>query len=107
MSRATLAHSLKSPLARRLIVAMILFSASLTLVMTAIQLYQEYRRDLDGVETQFRQIGEVHLPTLTQSLWATNDKEIRLQLEGMLRVPNIVYAAVHDADRFYTQAAPR
>ncbi len=107
MSRATLAHSLKSPLARRLIVAMILFSASLTLVMTAIQLYQEYRRDLDGVETQFRQIGEVHLPTLTQSLWATNDKEIRLQLEGMLRVPNIVYAAVHDADRFYTQAGHR
>ena len=107
MSRAALAHSLKSPLARRLIVAMILFSATITLAMTAIQLYQEYRRDLDGVETQFRQIGEVHLPTLTQSLWATNDKEIRLQLEGMLRVPNIVYAAVHEAGQLHTQAGQR
>jgi len=107
MSRSTLARSLKSPLARRLIVAMILFSATLTLVTTAIQLYQEYRRDLDGVETQFRQIGEVHLPTLTQSLWATNDQEVRLQLEGMLRVPNIVYAAVEEAGQRHAQAGQR
>ena len=107
MSRTAIAHSLKSPLARRLIVAMVLFSASLTLVATAIQLHQEYRRDLDGVETQFRQIGEVHLPTLTQSLWATNDKEIRLQLEGMLRLPNIVYAAVYEKDHLQTEAGQR
>ena len=107
MSRATLAHSLKSPLARRLIVAMILFSASITLVTTAIQLYQEYRRDLNGVETQFEQIGQVHLPMLTQSLWATNDKEIRLQLEGMLRLPNIMYVAVHEASQLHTQAGQR
>ncbi|HEX7971714.1 MAG TPA: EAL domain-containing protein [Thiobacillus sp.] len=107
MSRATLAHSLKSPLARRLIVAMILFSASITLVATAIQLYQEYRNDLDDVETQFQQIGDVHLPTLTQSLWATNDKEIQLQLDGMLRMPNIVYAAVDETGRLHTQAGQR
>jgi diguanylate cyclase (GGDEF)-like protein/PAS domain S-box-containing protein len=107
VSRTTLAHSLKSPLARRLIVAMILFSAAITLVMTAIQLYQEYRRALQGVEVQFQQIGEVHLPSLSQSLWATNDKEIGLQLEGMLRVPNIVYAAVHESSRLHAQAGQR
>ena len=107
MSRSTLARSLKSPLARRLIVAMILFSATLTLVTTAIQLYQEYRRDLNSVEIQFGQIGEVHLPTLTQSLWATNDKEIQLQLEGLLRVPNIVYAAVEEAGQIQAQAGQR
>ncbi|HWR75971.1 MAG TPA: EAL domain-containing protein [Thiobacillus sp.] len=107
MSRATFYRPWKSPLARRLTVAIVLFSASIILVMTAVQIYQEYRRDLDGVEAQFRQIGEVHLPTLTQSLWATNDKEIRLQLEGMLRLPNIVYAAVHEKDRLHTQVGQR
>jgi len=84
-----------------------LFSASITLVMTAIQLYQEYRRDLAGVEAQFRQIGEVHLRSLTQSLWATNNKEIQIQLEGMLRVPNIVYVAVYENGHLRTQAGQR
>jgi len=107
VSRATFYRPWKSPLARRLTVAIVLFSASIILVMTAVQIYQEYRRDLDGVEAQFRQIGEVHLPTLTQSLWATNDKEIQLQLEGMLRLPNIVYAAVHEKNRLQAQVGHR
>jgi hypothetical protein len=89
-------HPLKSLLARRLIVAIILFSAAMVLVMTALQLYQEYRRQLHDVEAQFQQIGEVHLRSLTQSLWATNNKEVQIQLEGMLQVPNIVHAAVHE-----------
>lgn len=98
------AHPLESPLARRLIIAIVLFSASITLVMTALQLYQEYRHDLAGIEAQFRQIGEVHLPSLTQSLWATNHKEVQLQLEGLLRIPNIVYAAVEESGQPRTAA---
>jgi hypothetical protein len=90
-------HPLKSPLARRLIIAMVLFSAVITLLMTAFQTFMEYRRDLASLDMQFRQIGEVHQATLSQSLWATNDKEIRLQLEGMLRMPHIIHAAVHEA----------
>ncbi len=105
MSQARLfAHPLESPLARRLIIAIVLFSASITLVMTALQLYQEYRRDVAGIEAQFRQIGEVHLPSLTQSLWATNQQEIRLQLDGLLRIPNVVYAAVEENGRLHTAA---
>ena len=91
-----LSQPLKSPLARRLIIAIVLFSASITLVMTAIQLYQQYQRDLADIEVQFRQIGQVHLRSLTQSVWATNDKETQLQLEGLLKLPNIVYAAVEE-----------
>jgi hypothetical protein len=97
-------HPLKSLLARRLIVAIILFSAAMVLVMTAFQLYQEYRRQLHDVEAQFQQIGEVHLRSLTQSLWATNNKEVQIQLEGMLQVPNIVHAAVHEKDQLSAQA---
>ena len=87
-------QSLKSPLARRLIIAIVLFSASITLVMTGIQLYHQYQRDLAGIEVQFRQIQEVHLRSLTQSVWATNEKETELQLEGLRKLPSIVYVAV-------------
>ena len=89
MNRNSFSHSLKSPLARRLIIAIVLFSASVTLVTTGFQLYREYQRKMTGVEAQFKQINDVHIPSLTQSLWAANNKEIKLQLEGIMRVPNV------------------
>ncbi len=98
---------LRSPLARRLIVAIILFSSAITLILTAIQLYGQYRNDVDGIETDLAQIEQVHLKALTQSLWATNNKELTLQLEGMVQVPNFEYAAVHDAARLWAQAGKR
>ncbi len=107
MNRLAFTHSLKSPLARRLIIAMMLFSAAVTLVTTGYQLYREYQRDIAGIETQFRQIDSVHLPSLTQSVWATNSKEIKLQLEGILRVPNVVYASVDDNISYLMEVGQR
>lgn len=107
MKRTAFARGLQSPLARRLIVAMIVFSAALTLVITAIQLVQEYRRSLGSLEAQLELVREVHVPTLTQSLWATSDKEIRLQLEGILHQPNVVYAAVDENGRLHSAAGER
>lgn len=107
MNRSAFTHSLKSPLARRLIIAMVLFSASVTLVTTGFQLYREYQRNMAGVEAQFQQIDAVHLPSLTQSMWAANNEEIKLQLEGIMRVPNVVYAAVSDRNEYLLEAGHR
>ena len=76
---------LRSPLAQRLIVAIILFSSAITLILTVIQLYGQYRNDVNDIETDLAQIERVHLKTLTQSLWATNSKDLALQLEGLGR----------------------
>lgn len=96
MNTTQFSHPWKSPLARRLIIAMVLFSATITLLMTAIQLYQDYRRSLTGIDTQFQEIARVHLPALTQSLWVANSKEVKLQLQGIMHEPNIVYAAIDE-----------
>ncbi len=100
-------HPVKSPLARRLIVAVVLFSAAITVLMTALQLRQERQRSMAGIERQLEQVAAVHLPSLSQSLWATNTNEIQLQLEGMTREPNIVYAAIHENGRPSAQAGSR
>jgi len=55
---------LRSPLARRLITAIILFSSAVTLILTVIQLYGQYRYDVDGIETDLAQIQQVHLKAL-------------------------------------------
>ena len=100
-------HPLKSPLARRLIVAIVLFSACVIVVMTAIQLDQRYRQELARVEAQFAQIDATHLPSLARSLWATDAEEVRLQVDGMTRLRNVAYVAVHEDGRLLADAGRR
>lgn len=103
-SNSAISRKRRSPLARRLIIYMILFSATITLVTTLIQLYNEYKRDLNGIETQFQQINNVHLRSFTQSLWATNYHEVSVQLEGLIKIPNIVYASVYNGGNLIAQS---
>jgi len=55
-------------IARRLILAMVLFSSVITLVVTAIQLYRDYNRDLLLIDSQLKQIQDVHIRSIAGSL---------------------------------------
>jgi len=93
----------RSPLAKRLIILMILFSATITLITTAIQLYSEYQRDMKGMESLFDQVKNVHLRSFTYSLWATNYRELRVQMEGLVTLPNVIYASVYNGDELLVE----
>ena len=97
----------RSPLARRLIVALILFSSAITLVLTGIQLYGQYRQDVSGIEADLREIEQVHLRALAESIWATNVKLLKVQLEGLEKLPNVVYVAVHEDRRLLVEVGGR
>jgi len=94
----------RSPLARRLIVGVVLFSSMITLTLTALQLYVEYRQDVRGIESELEQIRLVHLGAIAQSLWATNTTELALQLQGLVQIPNIRHAAVYEGARLWGEA---
>ena len=46
----------KSKIARRLVVYILIFSSGVTLGLTAVQLYQEYRYDVSRIDMRFDQI---------------------------------------------------
>ncbi|MHB8455673.1 MAG: bifunctional diguanylate cyclase/phosphodiesterase [Acidiferrobacterales bacterium] len=100
-------EQLRSPLARRLNVAIVLFSLGITLLLTLLQLYGQYRHDMRGIDADLRQIKQVHLEALTQSLWATNEKDLLLQLQGIVHIPKFEYAAVRDGKTLWAQAGSR
>lgn len=100
-------QQLRSPLARRLIFAIILVSSAITLCLTTLQLYGEYRDEMGEIQTAFRQIDQVHLTSLSQSLWATNEDDLKLQVAGIVRLPNLEYIAVREGDRVWAQAGRR
>lgn len=108
MNKDSKHHALfRSPLARRLTFAIILISSVITLLLTSIQLYLSYRNELSSIESELTLVEHVHLKTLSQSLWATNHNDVVLQLEGIVRRPDIEYAAVIDSEQLWAQAGKR
>lgn len=71
-------------LSARITLSTILFSSLLTLMMSALQLYMEYQRDHNTILSQFDQIGQGHLPSLTETVWVADRAIIESQLRGFL-----------------------
>jgi len=98
---------LRSPLAQRLMAGIILLSSLITLVLSAAQLYFAYREDLRRIDATFRQVSEVHLTSLAQSLWTVNRRDLQLQLDGLVRIPDVEFAEVREANQLEASAGRR
>ena len=75
--------------AKKLIVALVLFSSVVTTVITAFELHSEYRRDLGQIDRSLAFIGNSYLAALTDSVWVGDGEQVQLQLDGLLRLPDI------------------
>jgi diguanylate cyclase (GGDEF)-like protein len=76
-------------IAPRLLGLILLFSSVVTLLATGLQLYFDYRRDVDAIESRLDQVEQSYLDSLAGSLWNLDVAQLRLQLEGMLRLPDM------------------
>ncbi|MDF1614166.1 response regulator [Desulfurivibrio dismutans] len=80
---------------RRFIIFILLFSSVVTLLGTAVQLYFEYRRDLQSIDANISQIETGYLQSLSEGLWSFNERMINVQMLGILDLPDIRYLAIH------------
>jgi signal transduction histidine kinase/ActR/RegA family two-component response regulator len=84
----------KRRLAHRLIVAIILFSSFITLITTGIQLFIDYKHDLDTIRKSIHTIRSTHLNTLSHSVWVFDEQRILIQLDGLLQMQDMEYLAI-------------
>ncbi len=82
-------------IARRLILALVVFSSAITAVITAVQLYGDYRSDVQSINDSLRYIRESSLPILRDSVWVSDDAQIKAQLEGLLRLRDMEFIAIN------------
>lgn len=83
-----------SPLGRRLLILVVLFSSIITIVISVIQLNSDYKRDINNINSTLQSIKDVHLESLTSNVWTADSREINKQLDGMLHLPSIQYLEI-------------
>jgi len=76
-------------LSLRVVLVILLISSLFTLVITAYQLYGEYQRDLDSLEQRLTQAEASFAESLGRSVWALDEAQVRLQLQGILQLPHV------------------
>lgn len=90
----------RSGIGPRLLAAVLLFSSIVTLTLTALQLYLDYDREVGVIETRLEEVGRSTTGSLGESLWNLDQNQLKLQLDGILRLPSMRAAEVREiADR--------
>lgn len=96
-SMTTLSSQLiKSPIGRRLMLSIVLFSSLITIATTGYQLFNDYRGDLLRIDRVFQSIEKVNLDVLSASIWVIDERLINTQLNGLVQLPDITYIAIND-----------
>jgi signal transduction histidine kinase len=81
----------------RLLVRVLFFSSVVTLLLTLTQLYLDYRRDVGAIDQRMSEIDSSYSPSLGEGLWRLDARQLQLQVEGVLRLPDIRYVELREA----------
>lgn len=87
-------HPLASIIGRRIILILVIISSSITLISTLLQLYSDYTREVNAVEARHTELKQVHAESLAINLWEFNESQLKLRLEGLVKLPGLAYIKV-------------
>lgn len=89
---------MKSHIAKKLIIYIVLFSSLITLLITSLQLYTEFKYDVKGINQKLEQIKSSYKKSISQSLWVSDLKQLQIILNGITDLPDIGFAKVTTSD---------
>ena len=82
-------------IARKIMLAVVLFSSAVTTVITAVELYLDYQGDIRGIHERVESIRKVYLPTLVESVWVLEPTQIQNHLNGLMNLGDIELSLIH------------
>lgn len=66
----------------------------MTIASTGVQLYLKYKNHLEDMQANLQFIAESYLAPISHSIWDFDESNVRLQLDGILKLPGIKYCAI-------------
>ncbi|ACC75588.1 ATP-binding protein [Paraburkholderia phymatum] len=84
----------------RLLGTVLAFSCAITLILTAVQLYRDYERGFEQIQNRLVDIDRSYRDSLGEALWRLDQPQLKLELDGMLRLADIRAAEVREMPSF-------
>ena len=78
----------------RLATYVILFSSLIAVGITALELWTQYRDDVQRIDARMRQIQDAYLDSMVENLWVVDRERLDTQLQGITRLPDFVMAEI-------------
>ncbi len=94
MNKASFFNKLKSPIAKRMLITILISSSIITFFIIAIQIFFEYKIDVKNIENRINQIESSYTKSLALSVWNFNKNQYNTQLDGILNLEDIVYVEI-------------
>ncbi|MEP7298045.1 MAG: ATP-binding protein [Burkholderiales bacterium] len=85
-----------SRIGRRLLLSILAFSAVVTLAITALDLYLDYRLSLAAIDKELTGIQTGYAASLGETLWNLDKDQVAVQVRGILALTDISYVEVRD-----------
>ena len=79
---------------KRLVSYIFLFSTFITITLTGIQIYSDYRNELDIIEKRFVEIEQGYLDSIAQDVWNLDSKQIETSAKGIIQLPDISFVKI-------------
>ncbi len=99
-----LKSKIKCSIAYKLIFYILLFSTLVTIIITLIQLFIDYKNDINAIYRGIEGIEKTHLKSLTSSVWFLNRDTVKIQLDGILNIRDIEYVEIYEGERYFTSS---
>lgn len=77
----------------------LLFSTVITVMLTIIQLYMDYKRDVSVIHDRIFHIELSNIASMNDALWTVDEQSIRIQSEGILKLPDIAELTIKDSSQ--------
>ena len=94
MIYSTFFKKIKSTLAKELLITVLISSSIITFFIILLQLFFEYKTDINQIENRIAQIEKSNTKSLALSVWNFNKHQYKTQLEGILNIEDIVYVEI-------------
>jgi PAS domain S-box-containing protein len=69
----------------------------ITLLLTMMELYLDYRRDVQAIDLRMSEIDSGYGRSLGDGLWRVDRRQLQLQVEGIFHLPDISYVELREA----------
>ena len=98
MIRRFIPIQFKKSISRKLIFLILLFSSLITLFMTGLQLWLEFRGDINEIEHRLQDIDKSFSQTIAQQIWNLDREQMQITASGLFQLPYVDYVSIAGSD---------